>query len=53
MKKLKHSNVQFIQYDKVLGGIKKIYRSGDIILTAGAGNIWRKAVELNQFLDKK
>jgi len=53
MKKLKHTNVQFIQYDKVLGGIKKIYRSGDIILTAGAGNIWRKAVELNQFLDKK
>jgi UDP-N-acetylmuramate--alanine ligase len=52
MKKIEHNNVQFVEYDNVKSEVKKLYRSGDIILTAGAGNIWRKAIELNQFLIK-
>ena len=48
LKKLEHKNVFDTTTDSVIEDIKNYYNEGDIILTIGAGNIWRYADKLTE-----
>jgi len=48
LKELKHKNVFDITIDSLLQDIQSKYNEGDIILTIGAGNIWRYADKLTE-----
>ena len=48
LKKLKHKNVLDTTTDSLIEDIKSHYNEGDIILTVGAGNIWRYADKLTE-----
>ena len=43
LKELNHENVFDITTESLVEDIKRHYKEGDIILTIGAGNIWRYA----------
>jgi len=48
LQKLNHRNTLNITTDTLLDEVKKYYEKGDIILTIGAGNIWRYADKLSE-----
>ena len=41
MLKLGHKSVSPVTLEDLVDNIESIYKKGDIILTIGAGNIWR------------
>ena len=51
MIKLKHPNVSFITFDKIVDKVKSIATNEDIFLTMGAGNIWRCSEELGKYFN--
>ena len=48
LKKLHHKNVFNITTESLVADVKTKYMKGDIILTVGAGNIWRFADKLTE-----
>ena len=48
LKELDHNNVFNITTESLIKDVKNKYMKGDIILTVGAGNIWRFAEKLSE-----
>ena len=52
LKKLGHPHAEFIKNkEKIPEYIKKIIKSGDIVITMGAGDIWRQVDNIYTLLD--